>query len=155
MSHFRTAAFLVTTLSFATLAHASFVQSTALNCRAAPSVEAEVIKKFNRAEEVVVTETMNGWARTQVTDEVSCWVSEEFLAETAPEEVTPEPEARSSFTTPFVPERRASSAPRQSEAPRAKRSTGGACSCEDNRVCVGPRGGRYCLNSSGTKRYGV
>lgn len=155
MRHFRTAIFLAATLSFATLAHASFVQSTALNCRAAPSVDAEIIKKFNRAEEVPVTETMNGWARTQVTDEVSCWVSEEFLGETPPAEAV-EPEAPASFTTPFVPQRRAQSpAPRQSAAPRAKRSSGGACSCEANRVCVGPRGGRYCLNSSGTKRYGV
>ena len=29
------------------------------------------------------------------------------------------------------------------------------CPCGSANVCVGPRGGRYCLTSSGNKRYGV
>jgi hypothetical protein len=29
----------------------------------------------------------------------------------------------------------------------------GTCACVLNRVCVGKRGGRYCINGSGNKRY--
>lgn len=31
----------------------------------------------------------------------------------------------------------------------------GDCPCNGGNVCVGPRGGRYCITSSGRKRYGV
>ncbi len=34
-------------------------------------------------------------------------------------------------------------------------TTTGECPCNGGRVCVGPRGGRYCITSSGNKRYGV
>jgi DNA-binding CsgD family transcriptional regulator len=30
-----------------------------------------------------------------------------------------------------------------------------ACPCSGESVCVGPRGGRYCITSGGNKRYGV
>lgn len=29
------------------------------------------------------------------------------------------------------------------------------CSCRSGKVCIGPRGGRYCITSGGNKRYGV
>lgn len=29
------------------------------------------------------------------------------------------------------------------------------CPCNGGKVCKGPRGGRYCIMSSGRKRYGV
>ena len=28
-----------------------------------------------------------------------------------------------------------------------------SCPCGAGKVCIGPRGGRYCINSSGNKRY--
>lgn len=31
----------------------------------------------------------------------------------------------------------------------------GKCPCNGGKVCVGKRGGRYCITSSGRKRYGV
>lgn len=34
------------------------------------------------------------------------------------------------------------------------RSTSG-CSCGSGHVCIGPRGGRYCITSGGNKRYGI
>jgi len=34
-------------------------------------------------------------------------------------------------------------------------TTSGECPCNGSNVCVGPRGGRYCITSSGNKRYGV
>lgn len=44
-------------------------------------------------------------------------------------------------------------------APREPREStgysGGSCSCSGGNVCYGPRGGRYCITSSGNKRYGI
>lgn len=37
----------------------------------------------------------------------------------------------------------------------ARGTTTGECPCNGGNVCVGPRGGRYCMTSSGNKRYGV
>ncbi len=34
-------------------------------------------------------------------------------------------------------------------------TTDGQCPCNGGDVCVGPRGGRYCITSGGNKRYGV
>jgi hypothetical protein len=34
-------------------------------------------------------------------------------------------------------------------------SSTGQCPCNGGDVCVGPRGGRYCITSGGNKRYGV
>jgi endonuclease YncB( thermonuclease family) len=32
-------------------------------------------------------------------------------------------------------------------------TTGENCSCDSNSICTGPRGGRYCMTTSGRKRY--
>lgn len=37
---------------------------------------------------------------------------------------------------------------------RSDNSSASACPCGSGKVCVGPRGGRYCLTPSGNKRYG-
>lgn len=34
-------------------------------------------------------------------------------------------------------------------------SYSGSCPCRGGTVCIGPRGGRYCITSGGNKRYGV
>lgn len=38
---------------------------------------------------------------------------------------------------------------------RASFYTGSGCPCSGGTVCIGPRGGRYCITSGGNKRYGV
>lgn len=41
---------------------------------------------------------------------------------------------------------------------RSRGSSGyidGQCPCSGSRICIGPRGGRYCITSGGNKRYGV
>ena len=38
--------------------------------------------------------------------------------------------------------------------PRRESSTG-RCPCNGGPVCVGPRGGRYCITTGENKRYGV
>jgi hypothetical protein len=42
---------------------------------------------------------------------------------------------------------------------RSRNSNGyfsaGACPCSGSNICIGPRGGRFCITSGGNKRYGV
>lgn len=64
---------------------------------------------------------------------------------------------------PAEAKRRRSSGRRRSRGGRAysggsgSRGTtdSGSCPCNGGDVCVGPRGGRYCITSGGNKRYGV
>ena len=40
-------------------------------------------------------------------------------------------------------------------APAYRGETTGECPCRGGNVCIGLRGGRYCITSGGNKRYGV
>lgn len=49
---------------------------------------------------------------------------------------------------------------RSARARRVRGSSGGgysdsSCPCSGGNICIGPRGGRYCITSGGNKRYGV
>jgi uncharacterized protein YgiM (DUF1202 family) len=184
MRHWGVAIFVLTASAFMlTSAQAGFVTSSSLNCRAAPNTEAGIIKRLVRGERVEIVESDNGWGRTQINEDLSCWVAEQFLADTPFTEEAPQVEFEAAVAEEplWVPQARTSrasapkatsrsSAPRTSRAaafssprPRAARAApvsrcpdvGGSCPCTSARVCVGPRGGRYCLNSTGSKRYGV
>lgn len=54
---------------------------------------------------------------------------------------------KSSPTNPTLPTK---PTPQKSES-----SSSTSCLCGTGHVCVGPRGGRYCITSGGNKRYGV
>jgi hypothetical protein len=36
-----------------------------------------------------------------------------------------------------------------------KKKSSSSCPCGSGQVCIGPRGGRYCISPNGAKRYGV
>jgi hypothetical protein len=40
-------------------------------------------------------------------------------------------------------------------ATAAKPKSSASCACGSGRLCIGPRGGRYCIKGGGKKRYGV
>ena len=51
-------------------------------------------------------------------------------------------------------------APRKAGVRKSRRGSSGgyggsSCPCNGGNVCIGPRGGRYCITSGGNKRYGV
>ncbi len=61
------------------------------------------------------------------------------------------------YTAPVAASRKARKTRSARTASRAyaPSSAGGSCPCGTGAVCVGPRGGRYCITSGGNKRYGV
>lgn len=150
-------------------AQAAVVTATSLNCRSEAVRTAPVVVRLSRGDEVDVLEVEGSWSRVDPAATGACWVSSRFLVSDASRlsaSSTDAPSAASSRTPSraYGPsaraDRRGSSPRRSARRSRSKsapiRAFGGSsCPCSGGNVCVGPRGGRYCITSGGNKRYGV
>lgn len=161
----------------------AYVAARSLNCRQEPDASAPVAEGLSRDDQVVVSERRGDWARL-ARPSGDCWVSNAFLADALGEntidaavnaETPSNSEARGLVSsgagaavaaagTGYVAAKAARSAKRYKGArhrsTRKRRSSGGGyfgsdCPCSGSRICIGPRGGRYCITSGGNKRYGV
>ncbi len=63
------------------------------------------------------------------------------------------PAPRSAPTVPLAASIRPATS-QSAMSSRPQRTLSGPCPCGSGRVCIGPRGGRYCITSGGNKRYG-
>jgi hypothetical protein len=67
--------------------------------------------------------------------------------------------SRTSYRSPISLTTRSRTSPARATAKRRTRSgfgsSSGSCPCGSGHICVGPRGGRYCITSGGNKRYGM
>lgn len=151
-----------------------------LKCRLAPSANARVVRSYTRNDPLPVAEEANGWAR--VTGAPDCWVASRFLsgagsmpvaqglvgtaagAATGAGQPAAVSDANSNVgSSRAVRSRTSHSSGVQSwqwpKPKKKRRSSGGGfdsgCPCSGRLVCIGPRGGRYCITSGGNKRYGV
>jgi len=142
-----------------------YVNAQTLNCRAGPSASAQVVYKLKYGVRVTVLREEGAWS---VLDSPYCYASRNYLSSEAPEapistvrgDNTEMASAPSNPVRAFkaAPSKRKSSAFKQKSFAAKKRSPGfssGVCPCSGNHVCIGPRGGRYCITSGGNKRYGV
>jgi hypothetical protein len=123
-----------------------YVQPASANCRVDHTTSAEVQRSLSRNDFVGVIRQETGWSL--VKGAPNCWVRSDLLGETrnvAPPRSTPQ----RTYSGGSDPGR--STPRRRSEY----QSDAGSCPCRGNRVCIGPRGGRYCITSGGNKRYGV
>ena len=124
------------------------------NIRNSPS--GTVIDRLSRGAEVTVHASSGEWARVSPDEASPRWVHSTLLCS------SPRCWSSATHSSARSASRAAGSgkqAPsRGSGSPvkaRTNPSSGGSCPCSGNRVCVGPRGGRYCITSGGNKRYGV
>ena len=115
-----------------------FVSTDSLNVRDQPG--GKVVSKLKRGEKVEVFETRNEWARISIDGQPSKWLSSKSLCSGLDCYVVSKPRAA---VQPIQPARQ--------QAP----AYGSSCPCSSGNVCIGPRGGRYCITSGGNKRYGV
>ncbi|QMW23436.1 DUF4236 domain-containing protein [Sandaracinobacteroides saxicola] len=125
-----------------------YVRPTRANCRKMASFRSAIIAKFDQNDLLTIAETRNGWARIDRLPAATCWVSRPLLAEN---EISPPPRRSPATARPHA-------GYQYRAAVRPSRSTYTSsynCPCGSGRICVGPRGGRYCLTSGGNKRYGV
>jgi hypothetical protein len=114
-----------------------FVNAAALNQRSTPG--GAVVGKVSGGDAVSVYERNGNWARISPDNTAPLWVSGSHLCSGA------------GCYTPAPPRARNDAPTRRSRSNHID----GTCPCSGNRVCIGPRGGRYCITSGGNKRYGV
>lgn len=118
-----------------------FVNADKLNLRNQPG--GKVISTLKRGEKIQVYEKKNDWVRISLDGQPAKWLSSKNLCDGA------NCYAVSKLET--VRQARPASQPIPRQAP----SYGSSCPCSSGTVCIGPRGGRYCITSGGNKRYGV
>lgn len=119
-------------------ANEHFVSADNLNVREQPG--GKVVSKLKRGEKVQVFETRNEWARISTDSQSSKWLSLKSLCSGSGCYVVSKPKP---VTQPVQPARQ--------QIP----AYGSSCPCSSGNVCIGPRGGRYCITSGGNKRYGM
>lgn len=115
-----------------------FVSTSTLNQRYSPN--GEVIGRLAGGDSVVVYERKGEWARVSAPGAPTRWVSSKLLC---------------SGSGCYRPTNRPVSPSREKFRPARSDYSDGSCPCSGLRVCIGPRGGRYCITSGGNKRYGV
>lgn len=168
---------MATALLWAVGAHAAVVGGNDVNCRMAPRTNATVVGTLRRGEDVAVVSTEGAWTRVDPPRLAACWVRSDLLVSSLATYDT-WPAARAAGrkwaganTDPSYERglgiHRAPRSPHVARSARSARSGtrcgrsrglydgGGSCPCGGVGVCVGPRGGRYCITSGGNKRYGV
>lgn len=118
-----------------------YVNADKLNIRSQPA--GKVIASMRRGDKVQVFERKDDWVRISADGQPAKWLSSKSLCDVVNCYVISRPET----TRPA----RISPQP----IPRQTPSYGSSCPCSSGTVCIGPRGGRYCITSGGNKRYGV
>lgn len=144
-----------------------------VNCRSQPKATAHIVARIPAGTDVSIERRRDDWSLIRHTPR-SCWVASRYLgrrstadANRASLRQTPavsrsayanrERISRPSRNSLFWSSTSRRSIRRQSRARSAPSYNygGGSCPCSGRNICVGPRGGRYCITSGGNKRYGV
>ena len=119
------------------LTETMFVDAAALNQRSAH--DGLIVSKIPGGESVNIYERRGSWARVSPDNAAPLWVSGSHLCSGA------------GCYSPEAPRSRGSTPSKKSQPNYFDSS----CPCSGRHVCIGPRGGRYCITSGGNKRYGV
>lgn len=162
MKHVTFAALAVgTALAMSTPASADYVSANILNCRVGPNASEKVVSKLDRGQTVDVAEKSGTWSRLVAPD---CWVLTRYLSDDYVSSSTTRPSSLygssasspSSYGLSSSGSTRASSGKKKARSSKRRSSSSSSgCPCSGSQVCIGPRGGRYCITSGGNKRYGV
>lgn len=141
-----------------------------VNCRSAPETSGRLVSRIPVRTSVAVMSRLSEWSLVNRV-KAGCWVLSRYLddgAAVSPNFSAPNHRAKRvrsssqatrshprSYAFGYLPPRKH----RRSSTFRRSRSSfsygGGSCPCSGGNVCIGPRGGRYCMTSGGNKRYGV
>lgn len=144
-----------------------------VNCRNQPRATARIVARIPAGTDVSVERRRDDWSLISHTPR-SCWVASRYLGEQSTADANRvslrqtralsrgayrhrERSGRLDHRSSFWSSRPDRSTRRQSRARSAPSYNygGGSCPCSGRNICVGPRGGRYCITSGGNKRYGV
>ncbi len=131
-----------------TAQESAYISAGVLNGRAEPNTQSAILTKLQRGDVVSVQERRGDWTKV-VKGAITVWLISKHLSASP---VSP-PAIQTKRATLFDARTKRKSVVKQSRNSRS--FGGGSCSCSAGNVCVGPRGGRYCITSGGSKRYGV
>lgn len=139
------------------VAKAAYVVPATANCRSGPSESASVVRHLPRGTAVTTATVQDGWTTVRDPTAAGCWVASRLLSDAAPISQLGRPQGLRSTSGiaskgAIVASRHVVHRQRRGSAGRA---LDGGCSCSGSHVCIGPRGGRYCITSGGNKRYGI
>jgi hypothetical protein len=113
-----------------------YVTASTLNGRSEPSTTGSVVTKLDHGQSASVVDRSGEWLKVATTAG-AVWIASQHVGSSPP------PRPQPVYSTPS----------RSSPARGNYRDDN--CPCSGSRVCIGPRGGRYCITSGGNKRYGV
>ncbi len=143
----------------------SYVTALALNCRSIAGPAGSIVRTLDKGAAVRATATTNGWSKVSSAGAGDCWALSQFLSPDAP--TSPATDA-SPLVGTVGSRHHARNLPLLGGAVlgtygahhhrishKSHQTLDGGCPCGVGGVCIGPRGGRYCITSGGNKRYGV
>jgi len=129
-----------------------YVSVNTANIRNSP--DGTIIDRMRRGTEVEVHLETNNWSRISSENASPRWIHSSLLCSTLDCWVSAQ--SNNSNSRSRKAHKRSSSASRKSSIrSRTHYNNTSSCSCSGSQVCIGPRGGRYCITSGGNKRYGV
>jgi len=148
----------------ASAAGAATITGQNVNCRSTPNTRGKIVHRFRAGDEVSVSKRTGVWLRV-TPPAAGCWVASDYVGDASANSYHPSP-AGSRMSA--AAGHRSVSKPnhwwrqpmfRHAARRPSRRSSvydgGGSCPCRGRNICIGPRGGRYCITSGGNKRYGV
>lgn len=119
-----------------------YVTAQTLNARSGPSKSSRIVSSLPKRSAVRVVDKRGDWLKV-AQGAALFWIASSHVSSIQP--VQP--------LMSEVPTKRPKVQRRPSRAQSGYDNQG--CPCSGSRVCIGPRGGRYCITSGGNKRYGV
>ena len=165
--------FLVVVAGLVSGAASATTVTSNVNCRTQPRASARIVARIAAGTDVSVERRRDDWSLIRYAPR-SCWVVSRYLGEQSTADANraslrqiravsrsaktnreriSRPSRRSSFWS-SAPHRETRRQSRARSAPSYNYG-GESCPCSGRNICVGPRGGRYCITSGGNKRYGV
>ena len=115
-----------------------YVSADKLNIRDQPG--GNIISTLSRGDKIQVFEKRDDWVRINIDGQPAKWLSSKSVCSGSNCYIASKPKPSPS---PVQPTRR--------QIP----AYGSSCPCSSGNICIGPRGGRYCITSGGNKRYGM
>ena len=163
----------------ATTATTLWIANKPANCRSDSRIGASIVKRISAGTPIEQKDARSGWTNVQAGDD-TCWVSTTLISTEAPQSramglssvgtaavATGVGAAYGSrryvasrhrsygSTSRYRAKARSRGRSRRSYVRGSGGYSGSGCPCSGSQVCIGPRGGRFCITSGGNKRYGV
>ena len=122
-----------------------YVSSSTLNARSRPSTSSRIVGQLHSGQPLRVVDTKGDWLKV-AQGAALFWIMRSHVSGVVPV-------ARQAPQSLLAPASKHSRSAKYST--QRNNFSDDTCPCSGSQICIGPRGGRYCITSGGNKRYGV